>query len=236
MALTAEMVARCERHEPDPGPQNRYDYFTEADYDQAALKLLEQHGTGPLWVFAYGSLLWKPVGDGTEHRRARVRGWHRAFCLELYRWRGSPQQRGLMMGLRRGGSCDGMIYRVPEGDHAAQIGLLLRREVGSHEDLSGARWMNVETAEGKVRALTFWAEPKGADYWVILPLEEVAHVLARACGHVGSGAGYLYNTVKKLEELGIRDRNLWRLQAMVAAEIEKLGEGEASSAGVSIAE
>lgn len=223
MALTAELVARCERHEPDPGPQNPYDYFTEADYDQATARMLERHGSGPLWVFAYGSLLWKPAAEGVEHRRARVHGWHRAFCLEIRRWRGSPQQLGLMMGLRRGGCCDGMVFRLPEGDHATQLGLLLRREVGSHEDLSGARWLNVETAEGKVRALTFWAEPKGADYWVQRPLEEVASILARACGHVGSGAGYLYHTVTALEALGIRDRNLWRLQELVAQEIERLG-------------
>jgi len=42
------------------------------------------------------------------------------------------------------------------------------------------------------------------------PLEKVANVLARACGHVGSGAEYLYNTVSHLEEFGIHDRNLWR--------------------------
>ena len=225
MALTAELVARCERVEPDPGPQNRYDYFTEEDYDQATARMLAQHGSGPLWVFAYGSLLWKPEGQGVEHRRGRVRGWHRAFCLELKRWRGSPQQPGLMMGLRRGGSCDGMIYRLPEGDHAVQLGLLLRREVGSHEDLSGARWLNVETEEGRVRALTFWAEPKGADYWVTPPLDEVARILAKACGHLGSGAAYLFHTVTALEKLGIRDRNLWRLQEMVAVEIKRFTEG-----------
>lgn len=225
MALTAELVARCERAEPDPGPHPKYDYFTEDDYDAATARLLQAHGTGPLWIFAYGSLLWKPVGEGGAHRRARAHGWHRAFCLELTCYRGSPQQLGLMMGLRRGGSCDGVIYRLPEGDHAAQLGLLLRREVGSHEDLSGARWLNVQTAEGRVRALTFWAEPRGADYWVARPLAEVAHILARACGHVGSGAAYLFHTVAALEKFGIRDRNLWQLQEMVAAEIERLEDG-----------
>ncbi|TIW30865.1 MAG: gamma-glutamylcyclotransferase, partial [Mesorhizobium sp.] len=54
------------------------------------------------------------------------------------------------------------------------------------------------------------------------PLENVARVLARACGHVGSGAEYLYNTVSHLEEFGIRDRNLWRLQELVADEIRSI--------------
>jgi len=54
-------------------------------------------------------------------------------------------------------------------------------------------------------------------------------VLARACGHVGSGAEYLYNTVSHLEEFGIRDRNLWRLQQLVADEIRSI-HGSASAA------
>ncbi|TKB73566.1 MAG: gamma-glutamylcyclotransferase, partial [Mesorhizobium sp.] len=54
------------------------------------------------------------------------------------------------------------------------------------------------------------------------PLEKVARVLARACGHVGSGAEYLYNTISHLEEFGIRDRNLWRPQKLVANEIKSI--------------
>ena len=52
-----------------------------------------------------------------------------------------------------------------------------------------------------------------------LSLEEVAERLSRACGHLGSGAEYLYNTVVHLEKRGIRDRNLWHLQRLVAAQI-----------------
>ena len=84
------------------------------------------------------------------------------------------------------------------------------------------RWINVETDAGKERALAFWAEPEGLPDWIDLPMPEVARILARACGHVGSGAAYLFHTVAKLDELGIRDRNLWRLQQMVAEEIHQL--------------
>ncbi|TIX42095.1 MAG: gamma-glutamylcyclotransferase, partial [Mesorhizobium sp.] len=52
-------------------------------------------------------------------------------------------------------------------------------------------------------------------------LEAVADVLARACGHWGTGAEYLLNTVSHLEAKGIRDRNLWRLQRLVAELIER---------------
>jgi cation transport protein ChaC len=219
MALTAELVARCERIEPDPGPEEGYSIFTEEEYDAAAAALLQQKPAGSLWIFAYGSLIWKPAFVAVEQRRASAFGWHRAFCLELTRWRGSPQQPGLMMGLERGGRCDGVVYRLPDGDHVKQLGRLLRREVGGDKEMRTVRWITVKTETDTRRALTFWAGPAGLDYSVKLPLARVAQILARACGHIGSGADYLFQTVSKLEEFGIRDRNLWRLQKLVADEI-----------------
>lgn len=219
MALTAELVACCERHEPDPGPDPAIRYFADAQYDAAAARLIEQAPPGPLWVFAYGSLIWKPAIAAADHRPAMARGWHRAFCLRLTRWRGSPAQPGLMMGLKRGGSCKGMIHRIADDDRRGLLVQLLRREVGNDQHLTGVRWVNVDTDEGRVRALAFWAEPVGLENWVDLPLSQVAQILARACGHIGSGAAYLYHTVSKLDELGIRDRNLWRLQQLVADRI-----------------
>ena len=222
MTLTAELVARCERHEPDPGPQPGSRYFTDAEYEVAAAKLIEQAPRGPLWVFAYGSLIWKPAIATTDHRRAMAHGWHRSFCLRLTRWRGSPAQPGLMMGLKRGGRCKGMLHRIADDDRQNLVVRLLRREVGNDRHLTGVRWVNADTDQGRVRALTFWAEPVGLDNWVDLALPEVAQILARACGHIGSGAAYLFHTVSKLDELGIRDRNLWRLQQLVADEISRL--------------
>lgn len=223
MALTAELVARCHREEPDPGPEQGYPEFTEEEYDAAVATLLQQRkGAGPLWLFAYGSLIWKPEFESVEHRRATVHGWHRAFCLELVRWRGSPQQPGLMLGLQRGGRCEGVAYRLPEGDHAAQLGRLLRREVSDASSMFAVRWLAADIGGEKHPALVFWVDTGQLDYFVKLPLPEVAHILARACGHVGSGAEYLFHTVSKLEEFGIRDRNLWRLQKMVADEIRQM--------------
>jgi cation transport protein ChaC len=223
MALTAELVARCERSEPDPGPEPGYRHYVDQDYERATDRLLRAAPAGSFWIFAYGSLIWKPEVPTIDHRRAAAHGWHRAFCLQLTRWRGSPAQPGLMMGLKRGGRCNGMIHRIADDERRASLTALLKREVGCDEDLTGVRWINVATETGKERALTFWAEPEGlgAD-WADKPLPEVAQILAWACGHVGSCAAYLFHTVAKLDELGIRDRNLWRLQQMVAEEIRRL--------------
>ena len=68
----------------------------------------------------------------------------------------------------------------------------------------------------------FWAGPSGDNIASRLPLDEVAWILARACGHAGSCPEYLFNTVTHLEEYGIHDRRLWRQQELVAREIEAL--------------
>jgi len=227
MALTAELVALCDRAEADPGPESGFRYLTEAEFDAAAAGLLKQRlgddkADCPVGIFAYGSLIWKPEVEVKQRVRARAYGWHRTFSLELTRWRGSPTQKGLMMGLGRGGCCDGVIDYLDPADQAGQIGLLLRREISTPEELSGVRWVSAETAKGRERALAFWAAPTGLDYVRERSLEEVAHILCRACGHIGSGAAYLFETVSKLHELGIRDRNLWRLQQLVAREICEL--------------
>src|SRR5262249_42661458 len=156
MALTAELVARCERDEPDPGPEPGYRSYTDADYEAAAASLLDEMPIGPLWVFAYGSLIWKPALEPIEHRHASAPGWHRAFCLRLTGGGGRAAQPGWRRGLRRGGSCKGVIQRLADKNRHDLLVRLLRREIGTDADLTGVRWLTVDTACGKVRALAFW--------------------------------------------------------------------------------
>jgi len=222
LSLTPELVALCERPEPDLGPEPGFTPLRPGALQALAERLAGELAGGPLWLFAYGSLIWRRDFSFVEQRRGTLLGWHRSFCLELKTWRGTPLRPGLMMALERGGSCDGIAYRLPDGDEAEQICRLLDRELTVEEDLRMARWSPVRTASGPCRSLVFWAGPRGKGIRPKLPLPEVAGVLATACGHMGSCASYLYNTVVQLEELGIRDRNLWRLQELTAAEIRRL--------------
>ncbi|TGP54904.1 gamma-glutamylcyclotransferase [bacterium M00.F.Ca.ET.230.01.1.1] len=229
MSLTPELVALCHREEIDPGPSGEWTQLNDDDFGALAARLAAEADEGPLWVFAYGSLIWKPAFESVEQLRASAHGWHRSFCLDMVRWRGSAAQPGLMMALERGGRCDGVIYRLPDGEKPDQIERLLRREIDDHESVASVRWVPVRTAQGRVRALGFWVGVTGRGTSLGQPLEKVAWVLARACGHVGSGAEYLYNTVSHLETFGIHDRNLWRLQELVADEIRSIHGHRATS-------
>lgn len=227
MALTPELVNLTIRPEPEHGPEPDWLPLSDGDLDALAARYEAECGDGPLLVFAYGSLIWKPDFDAIGHMRASAYGWHRSFCLKISRWRGSPDQHGLMMALERGGRCDGVAYRLPDHGREAQIRRMLVREIRYHHNLEMVRWIPVETERGKARAMVFWAAPKGERVASRMPLDQVAHVLARACGPTGSCAEYLYNTVLHLREFGINDRNLWRLQALVAAEIEAISRTDA---------
>ena len=220
MELTLELVARCYREEPDLGPNPDFTPIEDTERRSIAKSLVASAPLGPIWVFAFGSLIWRPGFEVAELRRATASGWHRSFCLELTRWRGTPALPGLMLALQSGGRCNGVVLRLPEDEVAEIVNQLVQREITVSEDAGMARWITVSTANGPLKALVFWAGPKGAGILHGLPLETVAWKLAHACGHYGSSAEYLYQTVAKLEEHGIRDRNLWRLQKLVAAEIE----------------
>lgn len=224
LVLTSELVARVDRKIPQdhlPPDPDRVS-MTDADYAESISRMLGQHGPGPVWIFAYGSLLWNPGFEYAERRPATLRGWHRAFCMQLSRFRGSPEQPGLMLALDHGGSCKGEVFRVEEHRAAAELDKLMRREVPYRRLASAWRWVDVDIGGTRQKALTFYAGMRRDRFYVDLPLHAQAHMLARAAGFGGSGAAYLHQTVMKLEELGIHDTYLWELQHLVAAEIHSL--------------
>ena len=117
MRLTERHVALCKREIPDPGQQlpEGFRPATEADYNENVERMLASRPAGPFWIFGISSLIWKPETAFVEQRMGVARGWHRRFCLGWdYRYRGSRETPGVMMALDRGGTCKGMLYRLPE--------------------------------------------------------------------------------------------------------------------------
>ena len=219
MALTADLIARVARVVEDAGPSPGAVYLTDEDYESAVRDMLAQAPPGDVWLFGYGSLLWKPAFEYAERRMATVRGWHRSFCIRVARFRGTRELPGLMMALDRGGQCRGMVFRIPADQAAASLDTLFRRELVVKPPGTPPRWLTAQTDAGPLRAIGFVVDRRSRFYSGGLAPEAVADVVARAAGHWGSCAEYLHNTVLHLEECGIHDRNLWRLQALVAERI-----------------
>lgn len=232
LTLTPDHVARIHRTIADCGPAAGVLQQTDADYADWVARIAASHPAPdrPTQLFAYGSLIWKPEIPHRAEQPGTAHGWHRAFCLRMHRFRGTLEQPGLMMALDRGGQCRGVLYELPPGDLEGQLDRLFRREFTVKPINSMPRWLEVQTASGPVAALGFVMNRASPYYAGRLPLDEVARVLARACGHWGTGAEYLLNTVIQLEARGICDRNLWRLQALVARLIEAEGRAPGNDA------
>lgn len=219
-SLTRSLIARAF---PEPVPDDREAMRLLSDEVIAAAlerSLAERPGseTG-LWLFAYGSLMWKPDLDFAEMRLATLRGWHRRFCLWQWRYRGTRERPGLMLALDRGGACRGILYRVDGPGLRAKLARVWRREMLG--DGYRPRWITAITNEGRIPAITFVGNREGERYAGAMPDEEIARFIAGARGHAGPSAEYLLETVTRCEELGIHDLGLWRLQELVARQLRQ---------------
>lgn len=172
----------------------------------------EWGGHGDLWVFGYGSLIWRPDFAFAERRAARVHGWHRALKMWSRINRGTPECPGLVFGMLSGGSCRGMVFRV-EREHARQVLInLWQREMvlGVYDP----RWLGCQTPQGTVRALAFTLSRKSPSHTGVLADEEYRRIFAQAQGIYGSTRDYAEATHAELLRMGIRDRALARLIAL----------------------
>jgi cation transport protein ChaC len=206
----AEMVARASPDVPVLSDGERRASL------HAVLAARPEHGSG-IWLFAYGSLIWNPTIRVAAQRPALVRGWHRAFCLATRAGRGTPQNPGLLLGLRPGGSCLGAALRVPEDGLEEELDLLWRREMvtGSYTP----RWLAAEATDGAPlgHALAFTIDATSHGYAGDLPEAEIVERLATASGELGTCADYLFRTCEGLHRMGIRDPALERIATLVLA-------------------
>ncbi|MBS0468476.1 MAG: gamma-glutamylcyclotransferase [Proteobacteria bacterium] len=172
----------------------------------------EWGGHGDLWIFGYGSLIWRPDFDFAERRAAKVHGWHRALKMWSRVNRGTPECPGLVFGMLPGGSCRGMVFRVPR-EHARQVMVnLWQREMAL--GVYDPRWLPSQTPQGQVRALAFTLSRSSPSHTGVLADDEYRRIFAQASGIYGSTRDYAESTHAELQRLGIHDRALARLIAL----------------------
>src|SRR5690349_24587100 len=154
----------------------------------------------PVWLFAYGSLMWNPEMPFAERRPALLRGYHRSFCLYSRDYRGTPERPGLVLGLDRGGSCQGIAYRLPPDSLGRAIDRVWAREMAG--EVYRMRPVSVITTQGRIGAYAFVVRRDRSDYAGRLSSEEVARIIAVAAGGRGTGRGDPAETGGHLGELG----------------------------------
>jgi cation transport protein ChaC len=170
-----------------------------------------------LWVFGYGSLIWRPGFPFLEAVPARLIGFHRSLCVYSYVHRGTPESPGLVLGLDRGGSCLGRAFRVDPLHRDETIAYLREREQATAVYLE--RRLPVTLLDGSQRrleALAYVADRRHEQYAGRLAHERQIELVRRGVGRSGVNRDYVLSTVAALADLGISDLSLARLAGALA--------------------
>ncbi len=191
--------------------------LSDADLEDSRRTIFRDRPPGDVWVFAYGSLIWNPLFGYDERLSARIHGYHRELCLRSILGRGSLDRPGLVLGLDLGGSCHGLVYRLPAAEAEEDLRLLWRREmvVGSYRP----RWVKAKADGRVVDALAFVVNRHHPQYAARVSEAEVVETLLTARGAWGTSHAYFLQTLEGLRSHGIFDRHLERIARLLAESV-----------------
>jgi glutathione-specific gamma-glutamylcyclotransferase len=167
------------------------------------------HAGEDLWVFGYGSLLWRPGFSFVERVPARLIGAHRALCVYSFVHRGTPERPGLVRGLDRGGTCRGIAFRVAAAERPATLAYLRGREQVTKVYRESVRsvWLEGDPQQ-RVPALCYVVDRGHPQYAGRLTLAQQLHYIRQGHGQSGPNRDYVLETVHALEALGYRESEL----------------------------
>ena len=166
-----------------------------------------------LWIFGYGSLLWRAEFPWAERRAALLRGFARRFWQGSTDHRGTPGAPGRVVTLveEAAGWCHGAAYRIDDA-HAPQVlDELDHRERGGYDRLEIA----LEFEDGPGEGLTYVANPSNHNYLGPAPLDEIAAQVRSACGPSGHNLEYVLRLARALRELRREDEHVFELERLL---------------------
>jgi glutathione-specific gamma-glutamylcyclotransferase len=169
-----------------------------------------------LWVFGYGSLMWRPGFEFIDQFPARLIGEHRALCVYSFDHRGTPEKPGLVLGLDRGGACRGIAFRVKAKRRRDTVDYLRSREqtTNVYREVTRSVWLENE-ARQRVSALAYVVDRGHVQYAGRLSLADQLRYVLQGHGRSGNNRDYVLSTVKSIEAQGFRDPQLHRLALML---------------------
>jgi cation transport protein ChaC len=172
---------------------------------------------GPVWVFAYGSLMWNPLIHFDRQASATLHGWHRSFCLHMFAGRACTERPGRMLALEPGDSAQGIALRLDPQTMHEELQLVWTREMvmGSYQPT----WASIALEDGThAHAILFAADPTQPQYAADASVRTVAPLIAAASGPQGTNEDYVFQLEAALAASHLTDAYIGQL----AAEIRRI--------------
>ena len=190
-----------------PPPAHTFLRWTEQERLNSLEAALKNWRAGQdLWIFGYGSLIWRPEFEFIEQRAASLTGYHRSLCLWSRINRGTPEIPGLVFGLEQTGTCQGMVFKIASQNVEQTFDAVWKREMGTGAYLPS--WLNCTTPLGAVSAMAFVIDQSGPAYVKQPPEDDLVEIICRAHGTYGSCFDYVTQTAVSLKAAGICDQHL----------------------------
>jgi len=207
-------VNGCSRNKESASPENLLLIAVRAM--PAKIEPEAELSKGDLWVFGYGSLMWRPGFEFIEQVPARLIGEHRALCVYSFDHRGTPEKPGLVLGLDRGGACRGVAFRVAAKHSGDTVDYLRSREqtTNVYREVMRSVWLEDE-ARQRVSALAYVVDRGHLQYAGRLSLADQLRHVQQGHGRSGNNRDYVLSTVKSIEAQGFRDAQLHQLALML---------------------
>jgi len=173
--------------------------------------------TEPLWIFGYGSLVWRPAFAFDDRRPGFIEGWSRRF------WQHSTDHRGVVGAPGRvvtltpdpGARCWGVVYRVQEATRDAVLAALDHREKNGYAR-HPTPVLFTEPEAPPVSALVYVASDDNDDFAGPASLPAIAAQVRRSRGPSGENTDYVLELAAALRSMGAEDPHVFALAELVA--------------------
>lgn len=172
--------------------------------------------TTDIWIFGYGSLIWRPDFEYLERQTAVVEGWTRRFWQGSHDHRGTPNQPGRVVTLIQDATqaCTGVAYRLAADTAKDIFDALDYREKNGYERLELAATTNEPTPR-VLNTLTYIATPDNFAYLGPAPVAELSQQIAASIGPSGTNTEYLFELADALRKLEVQDAHVFELEQQV---------------------